>query len=130
MQQIHNYEEYLSANGTVIFKFFLHISKEEQKKRLLERIDDPAKNRKYSVDDIKEREYWDDYMKVYKKAIEATSTSFAPWYIIPADEKWFARLAISEVIVHTMKKMKLAYPIMSKEQLERLNINRNELLSE
>jgi PPK2 family polyphosphate:nucleotide phosphotransferase len=114
-KQIRNYEEYLADNGTHIIKFFLHVSKEEQKKRFLARIDTPEKNWKFSMADTKERAYWDDYMKAYKEAIENTSTDKAPWYIIPADKKWFTRLAVSEIIVEKMKSMKLSYPVVTEE---------------
>jgi PPK2 family polyphosphate:nucleotide phosphotransferase len=114
--QIRDYEKYLHENGIVVIKFFLHISKEEQKKRLLGRIDDKSKNWKFSAADIKERQYWNDYQKAYQEAIGETSTKHAPWYIIPADKKWFARLAISEVIDQTLENLKLAYPEITKEQ--------------
>jgi PPK2 family polyphosphate:nucleotide phosphotransferase len=118
--QIRNYEDYLADNGTHIIKFFLHVSKEEQKKRFLARIDTPDKNWKFSSSDVKERAFWDDYMKAYKEAIENTSTDKAPWYIIPADKKWFTRLAVSEVIVEKMKSMKLHYPAVTEEHKKEL----------
>jgi PPK2 family polyphosphate:nucleotide phosphotransferase len=119
-KQIRNYEDYLADNGTHIIKFFLHVSKEEQKKRFLARIDTPDKNWKFSSSDVKERAFWDDYMKAYKEAIENTSTDQAPWYIIPADKKWFTRLAVSEVIVEKMKSMKLHYPVVTEEHKKEL----------
>jgi len=119
-KQIRNYEEYLADNGTHIIKFFLHVSKDEQKKRFLARIDTPDKNWKFSSSDVKERAFWDDYMKAYKDAIENTSTDKAPWYIIPADKKWFTRLAVSEVIVDKMKSMKLHYPVVTEEHKKEL----------
>lgn len=119
-KQIRNYEDYLADNGTVIVKFFLHVSKEEQKKRFLARIDTPEKNWKFSSFDVKERAFWDDYQKAYRDAIEATSTEKAPWYIIPADKKWFTRLAVSEVIVKTMESMKLHYPVVTEEHKKEL----------
>ena len=119
-KQIRNYEDYLADNGTHIIKFFLHVSKEEQKKRFLARIDTPDKNWKFSSSDVKERAFWDDYMKAYKEAIENTSTDKAPWYIIPADKKWFTRLAVSEVIVEKMKSMKLHYPVVTEEHKKEL----------
>jgi len=112
-KQIRNWEDHLTSNGTAILKFFLHVSKDEQKKRFLARIDDPGKNWKFSATDAKERGHWDEYMNAYKDAIEATSTKGAPWYIIPADKKWFARLAISEIIVDRLASMKLRYPQVS-----------------
>lgn len=120
-KQIREYEDYLADNGTHIIKFFLHVSKEEQKKRFLARIDTPEKNWKFSSSDVKERAFWDDYMKAYKEAIENTSTDKAPWYIIPADKKWFTRLAVSEIIVEKMKSMKLHYPVVTEEHKKELD---------
>lgn len=129
-KQINEFERYLYENGTVIIKFFLNISKEEQKKRFLSRIEDPAKNWKFSSADIEERKYWDDYMKAYQEAIKATSTEYAPWYIVPADKKWFTRLVVSEVIVQTMKKLNLDYPKLSDEQISQLQKCKEILLNE
>ena len=129
-RQIRDYEKYLTENGTVILKFFLHISKEEQKQRLLERIDDPSKNWKFSSADIEERKFWDDYQKCYQEAIRETSTDGAPWYVIPSDKKWFARLAISEVIVKTMENLKLEYPVISDEQKKELEKCKKSLMNE
>lgn len=129
-EQIKNFEKYLYENGTRIIKFFLHISKEEQAKRFLERIDDPAKNWKFSAGDLEERKYWNDYMKCYEEALAATSTKPAPWHIIPADKKWFARLAISEVIIETMKKLDLKYPEVTEEQKNNLEKCKSQLLNE
>lgn len=129
-RQINDFEKYLYENGTVIIKFFLHISKEEQKKRFLSRIDDPAKNWKFSAADVEERKFWNDYMNAYQDAISATSTKYAPWYIIPADKKWFARLAVSEVIVQTLKKLNPEYPSLSEEQIVQLQKCREALLNE
>ncbi len=117
-RQIRDYERYLFENGIVTIKFFLHISKETQKERLLDRIDDKAKNWKFSAADLTERQYWDDYQRYYQDAINETSTKQAPWYVIPADKKWFARLMISEVIVKTMESLNLEYPTISKQQEE------------
>lgn len=129
-RQINDFEKYLYENGTVIIKFFLHISKEEQKKRFLSRIDDPAKNWKFSAADVDERKYWKDYMNAYQDAISATSTKYAPWYIIPADKKWFARLAVSEIIVQTLKKLNPEYPSLSEEQIVQLQKCKEALLNE
>ena len=129
-RQIRDYEKYLYENGTVIIKFFLHISKEEQRQRLLSRIDDKTKNWKFSSADIKERQYWDEYQRNYQKTISETSTKQAPWYVIPADKKWFARLLISEVIVKTMESLKLEYPTISKEQEKILKDCKQNLLNE
>jgi len=112
-QQIRDWEDMLTANGTCVVKFFLHVSKEQQKKRFLDRIDQPDKNWKFSSGDAKERAHWEEYMDAYSEAIEHTSTNTAPWYIIPADKKWFTRLAVSEVIVKTLEGMDLKYPEIS-----------------
>jgi PPK2 family polyphosphate:nucleotide phosphotransferase len=129
-RQINDFERYLYENGTVIIKFFLNISKEEQRKRFLSRIEDPSKNWKFSAADVDERKYWNDYMKAYQEAISATSTKYAPWYIIPADKKWFARLVVSEVIVQTMKKLNPDYPRLSNEQISQLQKCKEILLYE
>ena len=129
-EQINNFEEYLYKNGIVVIKFFLHVSKEEQKKRFLERIEDPAKNWKFSSGDIEERKYWNEYQKAYQEAISATSKKHSPWYIIPADKKWFARLAVSEIIVREMKKLKPEFPKLNEEQLQDLEKSKQSLMSE
>jgi PPK2 family polyphosphate:nucleotide phosphotransferase len=117
---IREFEKHLHRNGTVIIKFFLHVSKEEQKQRFLKRIDDPEKNWKFSAADVAERQYWDDYMKAYEKAIKETATDENPWYIIPADKKWFTRIAISEIILHTINGLKLKYPVLPKAEKDEL----------
>lgn len=114
-RQISDWERYLTENGTQILKFFLNVSRDEQKKRFLERIDTPDKNWKFSAGDAKERLFWADYMNAYEDAIEATSTAVSPWFIIPADKKWFTRLAISEVIVRKLESMDLRYPVVTEE---------------
>lgn len=119
-QSIRDFERHLHYNGTVIIKFFLHVSKEEQKERFLERIDDPDKNWKFSSSDVHERDYWNDYMKAYEKAIEETATSENPWYILPADKKWFTRIAISTIILDTLKELKLKYPVLPKDEMNKL----------
>lgn len=129
-RQIRDYERYLSENGTVIVKIFLHISKEEQKERLLARIDDTSKNWKFSAADIKERGYWNEYQKAYQDAIAETTTEHAPWYVVPADKKWFARLVVSEIVSQTMEKLKLEYPTVSKDQLAVLEECKQQLLKE
>jgi PPK2 family polyphosphate:nucleotide phosphotransferase len=120
-KQIRNWEETLYENGTHIIKFFLHVSKEEQKKRFLDRIEESEKNWKFSAGDIKERDRWKDYMRAYRDAIEATSTKESPWYIIPADKKWFTRLAVSEVIVQKLESMNLHYPVVTDEAKRELS---------
>lgn len=129
-EHITNFEKYLYENGTVILKFFLHISKEEQKKRFLERIDNPAKNWKFAMGDIEERKYWDEYQKCYEEAIAATSKDCSPWFIIPADKKWFARLLVSEIIVETLKKLKPEYPELTDEQNKEILNAKNILTGE
>ncbi len=114
-KHIRDWEDHLYENGIHVIKFFLNVSKDEQKKRFLERIEQPDKNWKFSMGDVKERALWDDYMKCYTEAIEATSTERSPWYIIPADKKWFTRLAISEVIVKKLESLDLAYPVLTDE---------------
>ena len=108
-------------------KFFLHISKEEQKKRFLERIDDERKNWKFSASDIAERAHWDEYMDAYEQAINATATPDAPWYVVPSDKKWYARLLISEVINHCLERLDPAYPTVSDEQKQALLLGRKQL---
>jgi polyphosphate kinase 2 (PPK2 family) len=127
-QQINDFEKYLYENGIVIIKFFLHVSKAEQKERFLKRIEDPAKNWKFSMGDIEERKYWDEYQIAYQEAISATSKRHAPWYVIPADKKWFMRLAVSEIIVKEMKKLKPEFPKLNKKQLDELDEARKILL--
>jgi PPK2 family polyphosphate:nucleotide phosphotransferase len=119
-QSIRDFEKHLHNNGTVIVKFFLNVSKDEQKDRFIKRIDDPEKNWKFSAGDVKEREFWNDYMKAYEKAIKETATAENPWYVIPADKKWFTRIAISEIILRTIEELKLKYPVLPKAEKEKL----------
>ncbi|MBA3440405.1 MAG: polyphosphate kinase 2 family protein [Pyrinomonadaceae bacterium] len=128
--EINNFEQYLVNNGTLVLKFFLHISKEGQRKRLLERIELPEKKWKFSVSDIEERGYWDDYMKAYEDALNHTSTKHAPWYIIPAEHRWLASAGVAEVVVSTLKSLKLRYPMMSKEQRGEMMKAKEQLESE
>ena len=127
---INNFEKYLFENGIITIKFFLHISKDEQKKRFLRRLDTPSKNWKFSAADLKEREYWNDYQKCYEEAINATSTEYAPWYIVPADKKWFARLVVSSVIIDTLKILDLRYPELDEKQKEHLDDYRVRLMND
>ena len=129
-EQMRNYEKYLSQNGLVQLKFFLHLSKKEQKKRFLKRLDDPSKNWKFSASDLTEREYWDDYHKCYEEVINETSTKHSPWFIIPADVKWFSRLLISEVINYTLKSLDLSYPEVNTDQKIILDECKAKLLQE
>jgi PPK2 family polyphosphate:nucleotide phosphotransferase len=129
-RSIREFENHLSGNGTVIIKFFLNLSKEEQKIRFLKRIDDPKKNWKFSAADIVEREKWDDYMDAYEKAIKETATKDCPWYVVPADKKWFTRIAISSIILDTLKGLKLRYPVLDKVEKEKLDESKKLLLKE
>lgn len=112
-EHIRDWENHLAENGTHVIKFFLNVSKDEQKKRFLERIELPEKNWKFSAGDAKERAFWGDYMKAYEDAMAATSTKASPWYVIPADKKWFTRLAVSEVIVKKLESLKMKYPAVT-----------------
>ncbi len=129
-EAIRNFEKYLSDNGTVIIKFFLHVSKEEQKERFLARIENPDKNWKFEAGDLKERALWPAYQKAYEEAIKETSTENAPWYVIPADKKWYARLAISEIIAKTFDELKLEFPVLPKEEVSQLSEIKKELLAD
>jgi PPK2 family polyphosphate:nucleotide phosphotransferase len=115
-KSIKEFEKHLTRNGTKIIKFFLHLSKEEQKERFLKRLDNEDKNWKFSSADVTERQYWTDYMKAYEDAINITSTDEAPWYIIPADKKWFTRIAISNIILETLKELHPKDPISTPEE--------------
>ena len=123
-ESIRNFEAHLHRTGTKIIKFFLHVSKEEQKERFLDRIEDKYKNWKFSSADIDERGYWDDYMRVYEEAIAATATEDSPWYIIPADRKWFARYAVGRIIVETLAGMEPEFPELPKSQRDKLDTYR------
>ena len=129
-KQIRRFEKNLTDNGMIILKFFLNVSKKEQKKRFLERIDDTTKNWKFSLSDLKERGFWDDYQKAYEDALSATSTEYAPWFVIPADDKWFARLSIAAIIHRQFEKLELSYPTVSEKQKEELQKAKAHLLGE
>jgi PPK2 family polyphosphate:nucleotide phosphotransferase len=129
-KQINHFERTLVENGTLILKFHLHISKKEQKKRLLERIDDPSKNWKFSSADLKERALWKDYRKAYEEMLENTSKDIAPWFTVPADDKWFARLVIANIIVNEMSKPDLHFPVLNSAQKADLAKSKAELLKE
>lgn len=120
LEDIKDIERYLGRNGTAIIKFYLHLSKDEQRKRFISRLERPEKNWKFSSADLKEREYWDDYMKAYHAAISATATEEAPWYVVPADNKWFTRLVVAGAIVERLERLKLAYPTVSAEKKKEL----------
>ncbi|NJR50393.1 MAG: polyphosphate kinase 2 family protein [Leptolyngbyaceae cyanobacterium CSU_1_3] len=119
-EEINSFEKYLVNNGIVILKFFLNVSKAEQKKRFLERINQPEKNWKFSDSDVKERAFWNDYMNAYEEAFNHTSTSEAPWYIIPADHKWFTRLTVADIICTKLASLDLKYPTLQKEHQRQL----------
>ena len=127
-EDINNFEEYLSRNGIVILKFFLHLSKGEQKKRFLERLDMREKNWKFSMDDVKEREYWDDYQKAYEKMIQNTATKQAPWYIVSADNKWFTRLVVASATIEALDSLDLQFPEVDKDKKKELAAVREALV--
>ena len=129
-EDINALERYLSRNGTVIRKFFLNVSKEEQRERFLARLDDPEKNWKFALGDVKEREHWDAYMEAYEDMIGATSTEHAPWYVIPADKKWFMRMAVADAIVEALEGLKLEYPTVDEEKKKELEEARALLIKE
>ena len=129
-EDINNFEQHLARNGTTILKFFLNVSKEEQRARFLERLEEPDKNWKFSSGDIVERGFWDDYMAAFEDAINATSTPWAPWYVIPADRKWAMRAAVSDIITTTIKDLPLAYPTVPDEERARLTEAKEQLLAE
>jgi len=129
-EQINNFEKTISQNGTVILKFFLNVSKEEQKRRFLDRINEPDKNWKFSMGDIKERKLWDKYQKSFEEAINKTSTEYAPWYIIPADNKWYSRMAISDIIIDKLKSLNLKIPKLPKNEIADLEKAKQMLLNE
>ncbi|MDH7515541.1 MAG: polyphosphate kinase 2 family protein [Bacteroidota bacterium] len=129
-EDINNIERYLARNGLVIRKFFLHVSKEEQKKRFLERIEKPAKNWKFSLVDVEERRHWEEYMDAYADMLSATSTAWAPWYIVPADHKWFTRAVVADVVVKTLRSLDLRYPESGEEHRRDLRRARDMLEAE
>jgi PPK2 family polyphosphate:nucleotide phosphotransferase len=119
-QDIRSFERYLVRNGIVILKFFLHVSKKEQKKRFLERVDNPAKNWKFSASDLQERQFWGQYMEAYEDMIRQTATKDAPWIVVPADNKWFTRVVVASAIIDALASLNLSYPKMGKEKLKEL----------
>jgi len=129
-KQINRFEKNLTENGTIILKFFLNLSKDEQKRRFIERIDDPKKNWKFSVGDLKERALWDEYQNAYQELIQHTATAEAPWFVIPADNKWSARIIISEIILQEFSKLKIHYPIVNATQKAALQSAKEQLLNE
>ena len=129
-KQICRFEKNLTENDTIILKFFLHVSKDEQKKRFMDRIDDPNKNWKFSGTDLKERTFWDEYQSAYEEAIRRTSKKSAPWFIIPADEKWYSRYLIGNIICTELRKLNLSYPIISETERFELQKAKDALLNE
>ena len=129
-QDIRAFERYLHRNGTAVVKFFLHISKAEQQKRFLERLDDPEKNWKFSVNDARERGFWDDYMEAYEETIRETASENSPWYVVPADNKWFTRVVVAAAVIDALAAMKLQYPKVSEAKRQELAATRKELLGE
>jgi PPK2 family polyphosphate:nucleotide phosphotransferase len=125
---IRHLETHLHRNGTRIIKFYLHLSKEEQRKRFLQRIDDPEKNWKFSAADVEERKFWNDYMKAYEECLSATSSDEAPWYVVPADDKDHARLIVSQIILDALKGLKMAYPQSNAARRRELQLIREELM--
>ena len=129
-EDINAFERYLTRNGTVVRKFFLHVSKEEQKQRFLERLAEPEKNWKFSLQDVKEREHWDAYMQAYEDMIRSTSTEASPWYVVPADHKWFTRVVVAEVIADTLESLNLTYPKVDAEKKKEIEAARTLLKAE
>lgn len=128
-EEINDFERYLTRNGIAVLKFFLNVSKEEQRERFLKRINTPEKNWKFSLNDVKERSFWDDYMAAYEDAFNHTSTEWAPWHIIPADHKWFMRAAVADVIINQLESMNLSYPTVGEEHRQEL-LKAKELLEQ
>ena len=127
-EDIRSYERYLSRNGVAIRKFFLHVSEDEQKRRFLARLDDPDKNWKFSANDAKERNYWNDYMHAYEETIRNTATEYAPWYVVPADNKWFSRVVVASAVIEALASLDLAYPTVDDKKLDELRVARATLL--
>jgi len=129
-EDISNFERYLSRNGVVIRKFFLHVSKEEQRQRFLSRLREPDKNWKFSLADAKERNCWDAYQEAYEDAIRHTATEYAPWYVVPADHKWFTRMTVAAGVVDALEELDLTYPVVDANKREELKLVQAELEKE
>jgi PPK2 family polyphosphate:nucleotide phosphotransferase len=129
-EDIRRFERYLTRNGTIVLKFFLHVSREEQKKRFLERLEDSKKNWKFSMADVKERGYWKDYQAAYEEMIRNTATKYAPWYVVPADNKWYTRLVVASAIIEALDKLNLQFPDTDKEVKKELQKVKASLLAE
>src|SRR5215510_8472066 len=130
LTDIAHFESYLTRQGVVILKFFLHVSREEQKKRFLKRLDEPEKNWKFSASDVHERKFWDDYMRAFEEAIRATASKHAPWFVVPADNRWFTRLVVAAAIVEAVEQLDLTYPNVDAEKQQELTRIRAELARE
>lgn len=126
--EIRNFEKYLTQNGTLVRKFFLHVSKGEQKNRFLERLEDPDKNWKFSANDLGARKYWNNYMDAYEQVIRNTATKYAPWYVVPADNKWFTRVVVASAVIEGLDSLKMSYPKVSKEKRKELAEIREQLV--
>jgi PPK2 family polyphosphate:nucleotide phosphotransferase len=126
-EDIRNVERYLSRNGVVIRKFFLHVSKDEQRRRFLSRLEEPEKHWKFSLSDVKERNHWNEYQKAYEDMIRHTATEHAPWYVVPADHKWFTRLVVSAAVIDALEELELAYPTVDANKKEELKVAQAEL---
>ena len=129
-EDISNYEKYLARNGTVILKFFLNVSKKEQKKRFLERLEVGDKNWKFSAADLEERDYWDEYTEAYEDMLNNTSTKWAPWFIIPADYKWFARALVGDIITTSIFSLGIKYPVLDEQQCAAIETAKKKLKAE
>jgi len=129
-RDIRAFERYIANNGVVVRKFFLHVSRGEQKRRFMERLNEPAKNWKFSASDVRERGFWKDYMRAYEDVIRATATADAPWYVVPADNKWFTRVVVAAAIIDTLAGLDLHYPKVGKEQRKELAAARRALEAE
>ena len=130
LADIANFESYLTRQGIIILKFFLQVSRKEQKKRFMKRLDTPEKNWKFSVSDVHERKFWDDYMSAYEKAIRATASKHAPWFVVPADNKWFTRLVVAAAIVEAVEELDLTYPKVDAKKKKELATMRTALARE
>jgi PPK2 family polyphosphate:nucleotide phosphotransferase len=129
-REINAFEQALTAQNVIFLKFFLNVSREEQRKRFLKRLDDPEKNWKFSANDVRERRFWNDYQRAYEEMLSATSTTHAPWYVIPADKKWFTRACVADIISHRIESLGLTYPKLGEKALAALADGRQELISE
>jgi len=127
-ESIRSFEKHLARNGTVVLKFFLNVSREEQRKRFLARIDEPAKNWKFQAGDVKERERWDDYMRAYEEVIRATARKYAPWYVVPADHKWFMQLVVAAAVADALEDLDVQYPKLDAAHRRQLAAARRDLL--